>query len=120
VKKTWKYTALLTLILIGMIQAVPFVPAHNDCQSACCVETVSCCETEVDTGCDMAMTSCNVSLFIPLISAPLIKVESNIQLDIDTAPQMHSELLPEQLQINSTNLDHFEEAPPPDHTPLLI
>ncbi|MBC8375844.1 MAG: hypothetical protein H8E26_07340 [FCB group bacterium] len=119
-KKTWKYTAIFTLVLIGMMQAVPFIPTHNNCQAVCCVETVSCCETQVDTGCDMAMTSCNVTLFVPLISAPLIKVESNISLDIASAPMLYMEVLPEQSQVNTTNLDHFQEAPPPDHTPLLI
>jgi len=68
----------------------------------------------------MAMTSCNVTLFVPLISAPLIKVESNISLDIASAPMLHMEVLPEQSQVSNTNLDHFQEAPPPDHTPLLI
>jgi len=68
----------------------------------------------------MAMTSCNVTLFIPLISAPLIKVDSNIDLDIASAPQLHSEIILEQFRFTSTHLDHFLEAPPPDHTPLLI
>lgn len=119
-KKTWKYTALFTLILIGMMQAVPFLPTHTNCQAACCVEAVSCCETQVDTGCDMAMTSCNVTLFIPLISAPLIKVESHIDLDIASAPVLHSEIILEQFWFNSSNLDQIQEALPPDQTPLLI
>ncbi|MBT4034032.1 MAG: hypothetical protein HOB84_15245 [Candidatus Marinimicrobia bacterium] len=119
-KKTWEYTAIFTLILIGMMQAVPFLPTHTNCQAVCCVEAVSCCETQVETECDMAMTSCNVTLFVPLISAPLIKVDSNISLDIASAPVLHIEVLPEQFQVNSTNPDHFQVAPPPDHTPLLI
>ena len=119
-KKTWKYTALFTLILIGMMQAVPFLPTHSSCQAACCVEVASCCETEVDTGCDMSMTSCNVTLFIPLISAPLIKVESHVDLDIAAVPVLHSEMMPEQFRLISSNLDHVQEAPPPDQTPLLI
>ncbi len=68
----------------------------------------------------MAMTSCNVTLFIPLISAPLIKVESHIDLDIALDPPLHSETIQEQFRFISTNLDLFQEAPPPDQTPLLI
>jgi len=68
----------------------------------------------------MAMTSCNVTLFIPLISAPLIKVESHIDLDIASAPVLHSEIILEQFWFNSSNLDQIQEALPPDQTPLLI
>ena len=68
----------------------------------------------------MSMTSCNVTLFIPLISAPLIKVDSQIDLDIALAPALHNEIMFENFRFNLTNLDHFQVAPPPDQTPLLI
>jgi len=68
----------------------------------------------------MAMTSCNVTLFIPLLSAPLIKVESNIDLDIAAFPIVTGEVLAVQYRFSSTNLNLVQEAPPPDQTPLLI
>ena len=119
-KATWKKTAVLTLILIGIMQVLPFIPAHNNCQAACCVETVSCCEAEASTGCDMAMTSCSVSLFVPLISAPLLKVESNVQLDICLAPASHEQILKFQARADDSDIGIVLEAPPPDKTPLLI
>ncbi len=102
------------------MQAFPFIPTHDNCQAACCAEPVSCCDNEVETGCDMAMSSCNMTLFVPLISAPLIKVESNTSLDIAFAGPLQMEVLPERSLISTINVDHFQEAPPPDHTPLLI
>jgi len=111
-KKIWKYTAILTLILIGTMQAVSFIPVHESCQAACCVQTTSCCETEMKTGCDMAMTSCNVSLFIPLLSAPLIKVESVVHLDMAVAPSVNEELLWDKFQIDTASLIRIQKATP--------
>lgn len=119
-KKTWKHTAILTLLLIGIMQVIPFVPTHNNCQAACCAEAVSCCETQVDTGCDMAMTSCNTTVFVPLISAPLIKVESNVHMDIALNPVISGETFGSQEQVNLTSFVPISEAPPPLYLPLLI
>ncbi|MCF7826440.1 MAG: hypothetical protein K9M55_00825 [Candidatus Marinimicrobia bacterium] len=119
-KKTWKHTAIYTLILIGMMQVIPLVPTHHNCQAACCATVASCCDTEGETGCDMAMTSCNVTLFIPLISAPLIKVESNVHLDMTTTPRVSFDILPDQFQFSVDELLFQQKAPPPVHTPLLI
>ena len=112
-KTTWNNTAILTLILIGVMQVLPFVPSHSNCQDACCVEVDSCCDAPATDGCEMAMTSCSVSLFIPLISAPLIKIDSNIQLDMDLAPTVIEVLPLSQQRSVIANIDALREAPPP-------
>ncbi len=116
----WKYTALLSLLLFGGVQVLPFIPTHSNCEAACCVTEVSCCDSEVKTGCDMAMTSCSVSLFMPLISAPLIKVDSNFQMDLDDClPQVHEVLLSDQ-HIEVAQDISYSHGSPPSLTPLLI
>lgn len=119
-KAKWKYTALFTLLIIGAMQVLPFLPTHTSCEAACCVEAVTCCETGVSTGCEMAMTSCSVSLFVPLISAPLIKVESTVHLDIALAPYVSNEIIESQQHVDHVIFIDIAEAPPPDYLPLLI
>ncbi len=74
----------------------------------------------MDSGCDMAMTSCSVIMFIPLISAPLIKVESNIQLDMAFAPELEIDVISTQQNLIVSESFALREATPPDQTPLLI
>jgi len=59
-------------------------------------------------------------MFIPLISAPLIKVESNIQLDIAQAPQESDIIMTDRHPADLLLSESSPEAPPPDKTPLLI
>ena len=66
------------------------------------------------------MTSCTVSLFMPLISAPLLKVESQVNLDMDLSSVVQDELIPETRQELSSVRGSVLEAPPPGNTPLLI
>ena len=66
------------------------------------------------------MTSCNVSMFIPLISAPLIKVESHVELDIELNPVVGDEFYKDQQHIDSFELTALLEAPSSEHFPLLI
>lgn len=68
----------------------------------------------------MGMTSCNMSLFVPLISAPLLKVESNIQLDmVQIAPTTGDNLVYQQ---DYGFDDHviLTDLSPPGFFPLLI
>ncbi len=84
------------------------------------MESVSCCETETSMGCEMAMASCDIALFMPLISASLIKVESNIELEMAPTPILISEIPRDQNLSDSYSMSAFPEAHPPGYFPLLI
>lgn len=116
----WKYTAMLTLLLLGVMQVMAFVPAHASCEAACCEKPVSCCEVEEYSACEMSMTSCNVSMFIPLVSAPLIKVVSNVDLDMMRVETLANESLSSQTLNIVPELIQVDETSPPGNTPLLI
>ncbi|NQV15218.1 hypothetical protein HQ531_07150 [bacterium] len=116
----WKYITVITLLLMGVMQVLPFAPAPEDCEAECCNKPVNCCQAEVKTGCDMVMTSCNVSMFMPLMSAPLVKVNSAVQLDISTFSTMIATETPSHKQVNLNKLLTIQEAPPPQYLPLLI
>ena len=102
------------------MQVLPFVPTHNNCEAACCIEAVTCCKAEVNMNCAMAMTSCNISLFVPLISAPLIKVESIVQLDVALVSLVSNETINCEQHPESDVLSNISESPPPQYLPLLI
>lgn len=110
----------MTLILIGMMQAMPLVPAHMNCQEDCCATPVSCCEMEQNTGCDMAMTSCSVTLFVPLLSAPLIKVVQTVYDDITVFPPTSVGSSDAESTHHLVELAPILETHPPPYTPLLI
>lgn len=117
---TWKITSIFVLLLVGMMQVLPFVPTHVDCKDACSVATQSCCEEGAATGCEVAMTSCSASLFLPLISAPLLKVESTVQLDAFVLTLLPEPAMLSQIMALPQGLDVILEAPPPTFLPLLI
>ena len=116
----YKHTAVLTLLLLAVMQVMPFVPAHGSCEAACCEKPVSCCEAEEYSGCDMAMTSCNIAMFIPMVSATLIKVDSNVQLDMMVAEPVANETLNSQKYLVSPEITLLDETAPPGNLPLLI
>jgi len=120
VRPTRKYTALAVLLLIAVMQVMPFVPTHEICEEACCEKPVSCCESMDSDGCEMAMTSCNTSMFIPLLTAPLIKVESNIQLDMAALELAADEIIEDQQDVELIDLAAVDDLSPPAYTPLLI
>lgn len=119
-KAKWKYITVLTLLLMCIMQVLPFVPGPEECESACCAKPVNCCETEVKTGCDMAMTSCSISMFMPLISAPLVKVNSVIQLDASTFSEQIDADISSQKHEKQDEYFALLHAPPPQYLPLLI
>ncbi len=96
------------------------MPTHETCEEACCEKPVSCCESEDTTKCEMTLTSCNISLFIPLVSAPLIKVESNIQLDITLFSPVSDALIESQQSIDLKDFTAFDDHFPLGFFPLLI
>lgn len=110
----------MTLVLIGIMQAMPLVPAHMNCQEACCATPVSCCESEQGTGCDMAMTSCSVTLFVPLISAPLIKVDHTVDDDIAVSSATSGGSCHAENSHDLADVSALLEAHPPPYSPLLI
>ena len=116
----WKYTAILTLLIIGVMQVLPFVPTHKSCEAACCQEAATYCETESSSSCEMSMTSCEVSIFIPLISAPLIKIESHVQFEIAATPAQANIVPDRQNRLDVPGSALIQEAPPPGYFPLLI
>jgi hypothetical protein len=116
----WKRTTFLVLILLGVMQILPFVQNHNDCQDVCCQQVTSCCEEQASSGCEMAMTSCSVKLILPLVSAPLIKAETSVQLELDhLIPETDVRLFSLGTQI-ANSIFLILEAPPPSYSPLLI
>jgi len=118
--RIWKRTTLVVLLIMGVMQALPFMQSHTDCQDACCQQTVSCCEQEASSGCEMAMTSCSVKLILPLVSAPLIKAESNIQLEMERiAPEFEVRIVTREVCLHES-IYLLLEAPPPSYAPLLI
>lgn len=111
---------MLVLLVIACMQVLPFIPTHMNCEDACCASAKNCCQPEASTGCEMAMTSCSIILFLPLVSAPLIKVETAMQdlkasLTVQADPLMMGEL-------QSITHDPLPilKAPPPGNFPLLI
>ncbi len=118
--RIWKRTTLVVLLLMGVMQALPFMQSHTDCQDACCQQTVSCCEQEASSGCEMAMTSCSVKLILPLVSAPLIKAESNVHLDMERhIPESDFPFMTREIRLNEC-FYLVLEATPPSYAPLLI
>jgi len=120
VRPKTKYTALVVLMLLAVMQVLPFIPTHDVCQASCCDTAVTCCEAEEYSGCEMAMTSCNMSMFIPLVSAPLIKVESNVQLDVALDQPVSNELSNVEQHVDAPIVMLHKETAPPGNLPLLI
>ena len=107
-------------MLIAVMQVFPFIPTHEVCEEVCCDKPVTCCESMDNDGCEMAMTSCNMSLFIPLVTAPLIKVESNIQLDISLSSPSPDEVSEDENEFELLDITTLADLPPPGYFPLLI
>ncbi len=107
-------------MLLAVMQVLPFIPTHDVCLASCCDQAVSCCDTEEYSGCEMAMTSCNMSMFIPLVSAPLIKVESNVQLDVALNQTVSTELSNMEQHVDVPIVMLHDETAPPGNLPLLI
>lgn len=119
-RSLWKRTTFIVLMLLAVMQVLPFVQNHSDCQDACCQQTTSCCENEAMSGCEMGMTSCSVKLILPLISAPLIKAETNVSFEFDhLIPDTDVRVLFQEIQVAKSVL-LILEAPPPSYSPLLI
>lgn len=107
-------------MLLAVMQVLPFIPTHDVCQASCCDKAVTCCETEEYSGCEMTMTSCNMSMFIPLVSAPLIKVDSNVQLDITLNQTVSNEMPSAEQQVVPPIVMAHAESSPQGNLPLLI
>ena len=116
----WKKTSILVLLLIGAMELFPFIPTQAACQDNCCSGTECCCSMSETETCEMSMTACKTVLFLPLIAAPLIKVEVTTQfLCGPTAPALDVPFFG-QIQIPLCCAELILEAPPPGQSPLLI
>lgn len=81
-------TAQFTILFMVLANATPFLAREAPCEESCCT-TVSCCEMGGDAAnqCEMEMTACETHVFIPLLSAPLVKQEHQVQLTIGPRPE---------------------------------
>ncbi|MCF7802550.1 MAG: hypothetical protein K9N34_11110 [Candidatus Marinimicrobia bacterium] len=83
-----KFTALFAILFMVMANATPFLERESACEESCCT-TVTCCDEMKDeaTQCDMEMTACEAHLFFPVVTAPLVKQEHQVQLTIEPRPE---------------------------------
>ncbi|MCF7797691.1 MAG: hypothetical protein K9N11_10085 [Lentisphaeria bacterium] len=116
-----KLIAQFTILFMVMANATPFLTREAPCEESCCT-TVSCCEMGGDAAsqCEMEMTSCEAHVFIPLITAPLVKQEHQVQLTIESRPDPVLLPLITQCQF-PPNTHEADSGPAPFRTlPLLI
>jgi len=117
-----KITSVLTLALFVAILAAPFLNA-TECNMECCtVEIPTDCGMEMDTdSCCPTVSECTDVVFIPIVTAPILKV--NVEKDI-TADYLNSaDVIPSyentySIQTNYIKIDISD--PPGFQTPLLI
>ena len=119
IKKT---TSVLTIVLfIGMLVA-PFLNA-NECDMDCCLEenTTHCGLEMVTDACCPIVTECKDTVFIPIVSAPIIKV--NIEKDLTTEYSISEDMIPNsnfEFSAISYHIKTDISAPPGFQTPLLV
>ena len=116
-----KPISILILIVMTTLYAVPFT-GSGSCDMTPCGIDMMVCELEIDSPCCSTMNDNDSIIFIPLASAPLIKVD--VQKQLNCAIQVsNTAILPES---NDRSEGHFYyklpqvEAHPGYNAPLLI
>ncbi len=114
--------SVITIVLFVTMMAVPLLNAA-ECKMDCCtVETPTHCEIEMeDETCCPSIAECSDVIFIPIVTAPILKV--NVEKDI-TAEYLSSMIIilsyeniyPVQLTYIKIDIS----VPPGFQTPLLV
>ena len=120
VKKT---TSIFTVALFLTMWITPLLSA-TECN-------MDCCKVPINTHCEMDMASdsccptvseCSNVIYIPVVTAPILKVNVEKNLTIDYLTSV--EIIPNIIENISTPLYHNEiltsKAPPGFQTPLIV
>jgi len=117
-----KITSVFIIALFVAMLAVPFLNAA-ECDIECCtVEMPMDCGMEMDTdSCCAVMTECSDAVFIPIVSAPILKV--TVEKDITAEYLSSVDVTPSYENTYSVQPNYIKidiSAPPGFQTPLLV
>jgi hypothetical protein len=104
-KRRVKPISIIILIVMTALYAVPFTNS-DDCEMPSCGIEMMACEMEMDSPCCSMMKDNNSISFIPLASAPLIKVD--VQKQLTCTIQLSNNLILPELNDCSEGYFHYK------------
>lgn len=93
----------------------------DNCDMPCCQPELSCCEMAKIVTCESSMTACDTPLLIPIVVAPVNKIEQQVNITIFAIHEVPTARISEQY-FHQSKLDQTSapEPPPSYRIPLLI
>jgi len=115
-----KITSIIIMLLLVSSPAFALVQFDN-CDMPCCQTELSCCQKAQMVTCESSMAACDTPLLIPIVVAPVNKIEQRVDETIDIL-NIETELYFFEQPVRYTNIDWtaVPEPPPSFLIPLLI